>query len=175
MADAPNISAMSAEQATHHLAGLEADPQWSAKLASRDPEAFATLHCLSHRIAGIAEPDATSPAVAGEVDLFASNAASALPRVEITVSSNGEPTITKQEELDQINILRNRGFVDGFIRERHDPNRVYSAEMHEAAKAKWSELESDPAFCKALLAKEHWAEVKWRSYCTIASGGVKAA
>src|SRR5260370_39934825 len=111
MTDAPNIQAMSPDQAQIHLDSLVANPEWSKALSSRDPAAAATLKSLSHRINGIPEeltvPDGLVRNADGGLDLF--NARRNLPPIETTASELGLPTMTTGEALEGVQSLRRQG------------------------------------------------------------------
>ncbi len=154
------------------LAQREADPAWTQRLLSGDVTARAEFKALSRAAAGLQREGVPASAAAADlagVDLFAEDARARLP--EFSVIGGNE--VSDHTRLDLIEGLRARGYSEQLIREYMDDDRSYSPEIHAMAKDRWTELESDPAFRRALLAKEFWAEKLWRSYCTVASGNVK--
>jgi len=75
MSDQPNISAMSGPQAQARLDQLQADPDWGAKLVSRDAATYAEFDALSRKVAGVdaAPSPALSDHAQGQLDRFTSD------------------------------------------------------------------------------------------------------
>src|SRR6266436_8912670 len=75
MSDQPNISAMSGPQAQARLDQLQADPDWGAKLVSRDAATYAEFDALSRKVAGVdaAPSPAVSDTAQAQLDRFTSD------------------------------------------------------------------------------------------------------
>jgi hypothetical protein len=149
-----NIGTATPEACQARLDSLVATPEWSALLNSRQAGAWKEFEALSHKIAGVPEPVASESPI------------EMLPRD--TFSSSGGPTLALSEQREIIETARNAGFVDAEISEWFS-GRTSSPELVAAAKAKWSELESDPEFRQALVKGEFAARRKLRAYSLITS------
>jgi hypothetical protein len=168
-----NVGTATSEQAAAHLSGLIADPEFSAKLAARDPGTFRVFDILSHRIAGLELPPPDGPVldVNGQLDLM--NARRNLPAIEVTSSEHGSPTMTTGEQIEMFESFRRLGFDDARILERHDPNREYSAEEIAKAQRELDLLMADPVWCAKLLAGDPLARIVLSDRAVKISGNVK--
>jgi hypothetical protein len=79
MVDAPNVAAMSPQQAEMRLGELQANPEWAGKLASRDKATFQEFDALSRKVAGVdaAVGPAASNHAQGQLDSFVNDPTSA--------------------------------------------------------------------------------------------------
>jgi hypothetical protein len=170
-----NVGAATSEQAQARIDGLASNPEWSAKLAARDPATFREFHILSHRAAGLdlPPPDGLVLDVNGQLDLM--NARRNLPAIEVTSSEHGSPTMTTSEQLEMFESFRRLGFDDARILERHDPNRSYSAEEIATAQRELTLLMADPVWCAKLLAGDPLARIVLSDRAVKISGNVKRA
>ncbi len=160
MTDAPNIQAMSPEQASSHLAALESNSDFGKLLSSRDLAAYATLKALSHRINGV------------PLDAPVASPITLLP---VDTASTGGPTMARSEHLEQIEQMRQRGYTDGEIADTFRDDREFAPEFVATVKAEWSVLESSEQFRKALVAGDFEARRQLRAYSWVMSGNVKRA
>jgi hypothetical protein len=172
-----NIAASSPEQCAAHLATLEADPDWSGRLAKGTAATYAELKALSHKINGVSAPDAPADGLVrdanGNLDLM--NARRNL-RGEVTSSYHGTPTLSDSEKLEMWSTLRNQGFDDFHIEKRlYNDDRVFTAQTVKEVKAEWERLEADPEFRRRLLAGDSMARKALSEYAIIITARVEAA
>jgi hypothetical protein len=148
-----------------------ADPAWTAKLMSGDAGARAAFDSMTRSLLGLA-PD--PPPSGAAIELTGPNTGTFDPLAPDAHQKMGHDP-ENEAALAFVEGMRERGANDTLIREALDGSRTYTAELREYAQEYWDQLCGDPKFRQALLNGDAAAARKWRGYCVIASGGVKAA